>query len=224
MKHRWFLAAFLALSLALISWQPFRNADARSFDNGAFPASNGQQYPGGPNQTIVKCESNNGKLRYCPIGDARQSVELVTQMSSSPCVRGQTWGNDNRGIWVDRGCRAQFRVIAYGGSGPSWWDTAPGHKPGGVPRDGACFFTSQNFSGDYFCQSRGASLNVPPGFNDKISSIRVYGRVNVTIYNDANFGGPSVSLRQSVPDLRTWNYAGYNNKSWNNRITSVRVN
>ncbi len=223
MKHRWWLAALAMVVLAVISLQPVRNASARALPAGASPAANAQQYPG-PNQTIVKCESNNGKLRYCSIGDARQSVELMNQLSSSPCVRGTTWGNDNRGIWVDRGCRAQFRVITYGGSGPSWWDTAPGHKPGGVPRDGACFYTSQNFSGDYFCQSRGASLNVPKGFNDKISSIRVYGRVTVTLYNDANFAGPSVNTRQSVPDLRAWNYAGYNNKSWNNRISSVRLN
>ncbi|HEY0702673.1 MAG TPA: DUF3011 domain-containing protein [Candidatus Acidoferrales bacterium] len=178
--------------------------------------------PQGPNQNFVTCESNNGKRRYCTIGDPRQSVEMVRQISSSPCVRGQSWGNDNRGVWVDRGCRAQFRVITYGG-GPTWWNTEGG-RPGKRPRDGACFFTSQNFSGDYFCQDRGSSLNVPNGFNDKISSIQVYGRVTITIYNDADFRGFSAATRQSIPDLRAWQVQGYNNKDWNNRITSIRLN
>jgi hypothetical protein len=25
-------------------------------------------------------------------------------------VQGQTWGTDRRGVWVDRGCRAEFRT------------------------------------------------------------------------------------------------------------------
>jgi len=67
-------------------------------------------------------------------------------------------------------------------------------------------------------------LNVPAGFNDAISSIQVYGRVNITIYNDADFRGFSAVTRQSIPDLRAWQVQGYNNKSWNNRISSMRLN
>lgn len=215
MKRWFFLIAILICSLGLMAGHSALSAAASPRDP--------QSYPGQPGQTIIKCESNNGKLKYCPIGDARQSVEMMNQISSSPCVRGQTWGNDGRGVWVDRGCRANFRITTYGGS-PGWWDTPPGHKPGGMPKDGACFYTAANFTNDYFCQSRGNAINVPKGFNDAITSIRVYGRVNVTVYNDANFAGPSAVTRQSIPDLRSWNYAGYNNKSWNNRISSVRVN
>jgi Protein of unknown function (DUF3011)/Beta/Gamma crystallin len=177
--------------------------------------------PQGP-PNFVTCESNNGKRRYCPIGDPRQSVELSRQISNAACIRGQSWGNDNRGLWVDRGCRAQFRVFSNSG-GPGWWNSGGG-RPGGRPHDGACFFVEANFSGDYFCQTRGASVNVPPGFNDKISSIQVYGRVSVTIYNDADFRGFNTTTRQSIRDLRSWQVQGYNNKDWNNRITSVRLN
>jgi len=60
---------------------------------------------------------------HCPTrelvanSDARQAwlqeftsrgVRLTNQRSGSPCVQGQTWGYDGRGIWVDRGCRADF--------------------------------------------------------------------------------------------------------------------
>ena len=37
-------------------------------------------------------------------------VELVRQLSSSPCERNQTWGYDRNGVWVDRGCSGQFLV------------------------------------------------------------------------------------------------------------------
>jgi hypothetical protein len=67
-------------------------------------------------------------------------------------------------------------------------------------------------------------LNVPGGFNDKISSIQVYGRVTITIYNDANYQGFSAVTRQSIPDLRAWRVQGYSNKDWNNRISSMRLN
>src|SRR5271156_5271278 len=110
------------------------------------------------NQNLITCASNNGKRNFCAIGDPRQSVQMVRQISNSACIQGQTWGNDNRGIWVDRGCRAQFSVIAYGGSGPTWWNSGGG-RPGGRPHDGACFFTSANYTGNYFCQARGTTLN-----------------------------------------------------------------
>jgi hypothetical protein len=66
--------------------------------------------PGGPpNGAVITCSSNNGKRNYCP-ANIRGGVRLTNQRSGSPCVQGQTWGWDNRGIWVDRGCRADFAI------------------------------------------------------------------------------------------------------------------
>jgi hypothetical protein len=67
----------------------------------------GNQWQQGHGQ--ITCSSNNGKRNWCDIGDSR-NVQLVRQISGSPCVRGDTWGIDQRGLWVDRGCRADFRV------------------------------------------------------------------------------------------------------------------
>ena len=55
-------------------------------------------------------------------GTARDA-ELVRQISGSPCIRGNTWGVDNRGLWVDRGCRAEFEVgaVAFRGWGVNTW-------------------------------------------------------------------------------------------------------
>jgi hypothetical protein len=65
--------------------------------------------PPPPQQQLVTCSSNNGKRNWCDIGNSRD-VQLVRQISGSPCVRGNTWGIDQRGLWVDNGCRADFRV------------------------------------------------------------------------------------------------------------------
>jgi hypothetical protein len=66
-------------------------------------------------QTIY-CASDDGKRRYCG-ADTRGGVQLVRQRSGSPCDRGRTWGYDRNGIWVDRGCRAEFEVSRGGGGG-----------------------------------------------------------------------------------------------------------
>jgi hypothetical protein len=35
---------------------------------------------------------------------------LERQLSDARCIRGDNWGVDRGGIWVDRGCAAEFRV------------------------------------------------------------------------------------------------------------------
>jgi hypothetical protein len=59
--------------------------------------------------TTITCSSDDGRRRYCEV-DTRSGVRLLKQRSGSPCDKDQTWGVDNRGIWVDRGCRADFEV------------------------------------------------------------------------------------------------------------------
>ena len=95
------------------------------------------------------------------------------------------------------------------------WDREP-------DRGGACFFTSTDFRGDKFCVERGDRIQqVPPGFNDNISSIRLYGRVTVTVYQDANFGGPSLRVQDDVSNLQS--YQVKPGHSWNDRISSLQV-
>jgi hypothetical protein len=65
--------------------------------------------PGPPPPQIITCSSNNGKRNWCDTG-GRRNIQLSRQISGTPCVQGQTWGIDNRSLWVDGGCRAEFRV------------------------------------------------------------------------------------------------------------------
>jgi len=55
------------------------------------------------------CSSYGGR-QFCA-ADARFGVELRRQLSNRECIEGRTWGYDDRGIWVDRGCRAEFLVL-----------------------------------------------------------------------------------------------------------------
>jgi Protein of unknown function (DUF3011) len=76
--------------------------------------SNGRNYGSDWNTgtiTGLNCSSEDGKRHYCS-ADTRWGVRLVKQRSGSPCTQGSTWGFDGNGVWVDRGCRADFEVLS----------------------------------------------------------------------------------------------------------------
>jgi hypothetical protein len=62
-----------------------------------------------PPMNMITCSSNNGGRNFCG-ADTRGGVRLMNQRSGSPCIQGRTWGYDRRGVWVDRGCRADFAL------------------------------------------------------------------------------------------------------------------
>jgi len=177
-------------------------------------------------QTIT-CESRHNRIQYCSISDPRSEVVLVEQLGGRRCVRGETWGNDANGIWVDRGCRARFEVKPRREEGgPAWWNSGQGDRQDGRrrgrPRSGACFFKNANFTGDYFCSERGS--NIPQvQLDDEITSIQIYGQASVTIYKDPNFSGPQATTDRSIPDLHRWRMPNNPNLNWDNRISSARV-
>ncbi|HZV23783.1 MAG TPA: DUF3011 domain-containing protein [Luteimonas sp.] len=82
----------------------FEVDDRRGGGNGW---SGGYDGYGGPRS--VRCESNDGRGRRCDLRVWR-GVDLARQLSRSPCIEGQSWGWDRRGIWVGNGCRAEFNV------------------------------------------------------------------------------------------------------------------
>ncbi|HLJ48807.1 MAG TPA: RICIN domain-containing protein [Bryobacteraceae bacterium] len=59
----------------------------------------------------ITCSSNHGERVYCDADTRGRDVQMVRQISGSPCRQGETWGWDRRGIWVDRGCRAEFTLV-----------------------------------------------------------------------------------------------------------------
>ena len=63
----------------------------------------------GRGESLINCSSDDGRRRYCPT-DTSGGVRMIQQRSESECRRGSSWGYDDQGIWVDRGCRADFEV------------------------------------------------------------------------------------------------------------------
>ncbi len=89
----------------------------------------GAQHPAFANNQTLICSSNNHEYAYCRANTANQ-VRLLRQLSSYPCQEGRTWGFDNHGVWVDKGCQAEFAIGSgiggnngyqnHGGTVPAW--------------------------------------------------------------------------------------------------------
>ena len=108
--------------------------------------------------------------------------------------RGRARGRDRGGWGSDRN--------------PVWGRREP------MPSEGACFYEDANFRGQYFCVPRGATFRaLPRGFNDRISSIRIFG-AEVRIFQDRDFRGRSREIRSDTPNLRG---------DWKDDVSSIRV-
>ncbi|MEO8810502.1 MAG: DUF3011 domain-containing protein [Rhodanobacter sp.] len=67
--------------------------------------------PGWDRSIRLQCDSNHNSYQMCTVDVGRRGrVKLVRRMSDSRCVEGSSWGWNRAGVWVDRGCRAQFLV------------------------------------------------------------------------------------------------------------------
>lgn len=73
------------------------------WDGGGRPGHGGGGYD-------ITCKSRDYRRTHCGADIGRGGVEIVDQLSDSPCREGRTWGWDRGGIWVDQGCEAVFRV------------------------------------------------------------------------------------------------------------------
>lgn len=70
--------------------------------------------PAAASQTI-RCESTDYQYRFCR-ANTDNRVQLVRQISSTDCREGRNWGYERGGVWVNRGCAAEFRVGSGGSS------------------------------------------------------------------------------------------------------------
>jgi len=77
------------------------------------------QFRGWGEAYFIYCPSDDMGRQWCP-ADARFGVRLIRQRSEAPCIQDRTWGYGKRGIWVDRGCRADFQVTG------DWQERAAG--------------------------------------------------------------------------------------------------
>jgi len=68
---------------------------------------------GGGYARAFRCESIDNRTRYCNV-DTRYGVDMVRQLSRNSCIEGRSWGVTREGVWVSRGCRAEFTTGGYG--------------------------------------------------------------------------------------------------------------
>jgi hypothetical protein len=86
---------------------------------------------------------------------------------------------------------------------------------GPTPGAGACFYQDPDFEGEYFCVRAGDAIEaLPRDMNDRISSIRTFGRAEVRVFQDSRFEGRTARFA----DVRSLRREG-----WNDRISSIRV-
>jgi hypothetical protein len=103
--------------------------------------------------------------------------------------------------------RVNTNRLGWNSRGPAW-------GRGAQQRPGACFYEHANYEGQYFCMPRGAAYSeVPAGFNDTVSSIRIFDS-GVQIYVDGGFRGRSQRVTSDVPNLEGF---------WNDKMSSIRI-
>ena len=63
---------------------------------------------GGGYGSVIRCESRDGRYNFCRASGYADRVQIRRVMSDASCRLNYSWGYRNGGVWVDRGCRAEF--------------------------------------------------------------------------------------------------------------------
>jgi hypothetical protein len=88
-------------------------------------------------------------------------------------------------------------------------------------RDRVCFYQDIHYNGWEQCYSAGDEVADLGGRKKAISSMRVFGRARVLVYEDPEFHGRSEEFSSDVRDLGLRNLSG--SKSWSDQIESFRI-
>jgi hypothetical protein len=67
---------------------------------------------------FIDCDSNGYRYQYCAVNTQGRVLMVHEKSTGNLCQQGRGWGYDGNGIWVDRGCRAQF---SYGRDDGGGW-------------------------------------------------------------------------------------------------------
>lgn len=59
---------------------------------------------------LVRCESIKNRPRFCAVPGGVRRADIQRRLSRAGCEFNYSWGYERDGIWVERGCRADFRV------------------------------------------------------------------------------------------------------------------
>lgn len=66
---------------------------------------------GQPQPRLLRCESHDNRPNFCRVPGGLRQADIQRRLSRAGCTYGYSWGLRRDGIWVDRGCRADFVVF-----------------------------------------------------------------------------------------------------------------
>jgi hypothetical protein len=102
-----------------------------------------------------------------------------------------------------------------------WFTPSSAAQAGRDNRDRVCFYQDIHFRGWEQCYHAGDEVSDLGGQKNAISSIRIYGRARLVVYDETEFRGNTVEFNSDVPDLGLRNMSG--SRSWSDRIESFRI-
>ena len=123
---------------------------------------------------------------------------------------------EGRRDWNDR--IDSFQVLGPGRRGGGFFgNNGRDDRDNRPSRDRICVYEDINYGGRSQCWSADEEeRNLSgSGWNDRISSIRVFGRARVEMYRDADYRGGRIRLDRDAPDLGAMN--------WSDQISSFQV-
>lgn len=85
------------------------NGCAGDFSLASRPPSNWEEEEVPQGSYLISCAGEGDEPVYC-VRVSRVSAELVRQRGESRCKEGKNWGLDPEGLWVTKGCAADFLV------------------------------------------------------------------------------------------------------------------
>jgi hypothetical protein len=97
----------------------------------------------------------------------------------------------------------------------------PGRERVQQGRDRVCTYRDIYYQGSEQCYSVGDEITSLGGSKGSVSSIRIFGRARLEVFDATNFRGHSEVFSSDVQDLGRRSVGG--SKSWNDRIESLRV-
>jgi hypothetical protein len=89
------------------------------------------------------------------------------------------------------------------------------------PGTRVCFYKDVQYQGWEQCFTEGDEVRSLRDHNAAASSIRIFGRTRVTVYDQTDFQGRTTEFTSDVPDLNLRAASG--GHTWNDRIESLRV-
>jgi hypothetical protein len=95
-----------------------------------------------------------------------------------------------------------------------------GREQNNNQRDRVCFYQDIHFQGWEDCFNPGDEIGDLKGRKNQISSIRIFGRARVIVYDSTDFRGSQAEFSSDVPDLGLRSLGG---KTWSDHIESFKI-